>query len=170
MIQFSGKIEVVGNNPCVKVPGRITKHFGKRGYIPVIVHLERGSVRSTLVPIGGGVHRLYINGVMFKYTDAAPGGRVTLSVELDLADRKIEAPDYLRAALASTALAQTRWDAFPPSKQQELIRYFSFGKSNETRNRNLKKLLSILNSKTGEGALSGIKITDRTNPVKRASR
>ncbi|HEY9154908.1 MAG TPA: YdeI/OmpD-associated family protein [Opitutaceae bacterium] len=166
MIQFSGKLEVVGINPCVKVPARVTKHFGKRGYVPVIVHLERGRVPSTLVPIGDGAHRLYINGVMLKYTDATPGERVTVSVELDSSDRKLKVPDYLRVALATSSIAQSRWKAFPPSKQQELIRYLSFAKSDETRDRNLKKLIEILNSKSGEGALSGIKITDRTKTTK----
>jgi hypothetical protein len=162
MIQFSGKIEVVGINPCIKVPLRVSRYFGKRGYVPVLVHLERGAVPSTLVPIGGGMHRLYINGAMLKYTDSVPGERISVGVEMDTTDRSLAMPNDIAEALASNALAQTRWHALTRSKQKEIIRYLSFAKHAETRARNLKKLLEFLGSKRGEGVLCGIQIINRT--------
>ena len=161
LLRFAAKIEVVGVNPCVRVPARITRVFGKRGYVPVVVHLQRGTVPSTLVPLGGGVHRLYINGVMLRQTDARPGDRLAIGLELDTGDRRLKTPDQLSSALVARPLAQARWKALTPSKRKEIIRYLESGKSSETRSRNATKLLRILESETGEGVLCGIRIADR---------
>ena len=75
MVKFLAVLDQVGINPCVTVPDRVSRHFGKRGYVPVVAHFETGSVRSTLVPIGGGVHRLYVNEAVAKSdTLKAEGG------------------------------------------------------------------------------------------------
>src|SRR5579883_953185 len=161
MVRFTAKIEVIGVNPYVRVPLRITKHFGNRGYVPVTVHLGEGRVPSTLVPIGQGSHRLYINGVMLRHTDSRPGDRVTIGLELDVRNRQLEIPDFLLSELNSRLLARTRWEALAPSKRKEIIRYLTSGKRSETRSRNLTKLLKILESKSGVGTLCGIRITDR---------
>lgn len=162
MNRFKATIKLVGINPCVRVPARITKSFAQRGYVPVIVHIERGRVSSTLVPIGAGGHRLYINAAMLRLTDARVGKSVVLGLELDKQTRMPAMPDDLSSALAASGLAQQRWDALVPSKRKEIIRYLSFAKTAATRARNLTKLLTIVNSPSGEGLLCGIRINKAT--------
>jgi len=161
MIQFTEKIEMVEINPCVTVPSRVSRHFGLNGYVPVVVYIEKGRVPSTLVPIGGGVHRLYINGKMLQYTDSGPGDRVTVRLELDTSDRSFTTPDYLSRALASDHKSKARWNSLAPSKRKEVIRYLSSAKTTDTRDRNLAKLLTILRSESGNGVLCGIQIAPR---------
>lgn len=163
MLRFTARIEIVGVNPYVQVPARVTRHFGQRGYVPVNVHLESGHVPSTLVPIGGGVHRLYINGKMLKCTKARVGDRVSLGLELDPSDRRLETPDYLVAALSPRPRAKARWEALTPSRRKEVLRYLSVIKTDATRTRNVARLLKILESESGDGSLSGIRIEDRRN-------
>lgn len=161
MFRFKDTIKLVGINPCVRVPARITKALGNRGYIPVIVHLERGAVPSTLVPIGDGGHRLYINKAMLRCTDARVGNRIELGLELDSQSRVLAMPDDLLIALSKSSIAQRRWDALVPSKRKEIIRYLSFAKTPTTRQRNLATLTTILTSASGRGVLCGIRINSQ---------
>jgi len=161
MIRFTATIETLGINPCIQIPARVTRYFGKRGYVPVTVYLQSGEVPSSLVPIGGGVQRLYINAAMLRCTDSRIGDRVSIGLELDASDRSLKAPDHLLGTLSARPLAESRWKSLAPSKRKEIIRYISTGKSNATRNRNVARLLRILESKSGAGVLCGIRITDR---------
>ena len=158
MIRFRATIKIVGVNPYVDLPARVTRHFGKRGYVPVTVHLESGQVASTLVPVGGGAHRLYINGQMLRCTTTRVGHRLSVGLELDTRDRSWKTPDQLAAALAARPIAEARWRALRPSKRKEAIRYLLSGKTETTRSRNTARLLRILGSKSGKGSLCGIQI------------
>ncbi|MGH9839592.1 MAG: DUF1905 domain-containing protein [Blastocatellia bacterium] len=62
--RFSAKIYKLGINPCVDVPKRVSEVFGKRGYVPVAGTLNGQAIHATLVPKGGGEHRLFLNGEM----------------------------------------------------------------------------------------------------------
>jgi hypothetical protein len=64
--RFSAKISKVVINPCVDVPESVSVFFGKRGNVPVVGTLNGYPIRTTLVPVGRGRHRLYINGEMRK--------------------------------------------------------------------------------------------------------
>ncbi|NIS81617.1 MAG: DUF1905 domain-containing protein, partial [Anaerolineales bacterium] len=64
--EFFAQIYKLGINPCVDVPTRVSEAFGVRGNVPVVGTLNDVEIRSTLVPIGGGRHRLYINTDMRK--------------------------------------------------------------------------------------------------------
>jgi hypothetical protein len=66
--EFSTQVQKVGINPCVAIPESVSACLGKRGIVPVWGSLNGVEIRATLVPIGGGRHRLYINGEMRKKT------------------------------------------------------------------------------------------------------
>lgn len=165
MPAFIATLRQVGINPCVQVPARISQAFGRRGYVPVHVHLDRGVVPSTLVPLGHGTHRLYINAAMLRLTDARVGQRISLRLELDTSDRTLATPAPIAALLDEAPLARRHWDALSPSRRKEIIRYFSFAKTDATRQRTLAKLRAILTSPAGHGALSGIQIGPRKRPA-----
>src|SRR5436190_15034507 len=82
MIRFTATIETLGINPCIQIPARVTRYFGKRGYVPVTVYLQSGEVPSNLVPIGGGVQRLYINAAMLRCRDSRVEAVVSIGLEL----------------------------------------------------------------------------------------
>ena len=158
MVKFCAVLEQVGINPCVTVPDRVSRHFGKRGYVPVVAHFETGSVRSTLVPVGGGVHRLYVNGQMLKCTSSRVGQSVSIGLEADTKDRMPKMPESVAKALKGSAVAMERWQDLTPSKQKEVLRYISGIVAEAIRDRNIGRLLEILESKSGTGVLCGIQI------------
>jgi|GEM_PF-3473650 hypothetical protein len=53
MHRFTQIISIVGVNPCVTVPLKIAKTFGKKGFIPVRIKVNGHPFLANLVPVGG---------------------------------------------------------------------------------------------------------------------
>lgn len=147
-----------GVNAYVEIPAKASDAFGERGNIPVNVFIGSGRLRSTLVPVGGGRHRLYINEAMLRFTAATVGRPISVGLTRDRASRMPAMPAQLRAGLRSQALAGRTWQTLVPSKQKEILRYLGFAKRSETLRRNTAKVLAILASRAGRGVLGGIVI------------
>ena len=65
--QFKAKIHKQGPNPYVGAPARVSNAFSDYahgGRISVEGELNGVQVRATLIPVGNGGHRLYVNGGM----------------------------------------------------------------------------------------------------------
>lgn len=169
MQQFRSILLKSGVNAFVKVPARISKSFGRLGSVPVNVFIGSGRIKSTLVPIGGGRHRLYINEIMLRFTTAQVGNRISIGLKLDATSRMPKMPAQLRAGLHLRPLALRTWRTLVPSKQKEVLRYLGFAKKKETLRRNIEKLLAILDSKEGRGILSGIEIRRKLTTRARAN-
>jgi len=67
-LSFTARIYKSGINPCVDAPPEAGQIFQKRGFIPIAGLINGESYRATLVPRGGGRHRLYLNGEIRKAT------------------------------------------------------------------------------------------------------
>jgi hypothetical protein len=61
-LSFTARVYKVGINPCVDAPPEAGRIFERRGFIPIAGLVNGESYRATLVPRGGGRHRLYLNG------------------------------------------------------------------------------------------------------------
>ena len=136
---FKAKIYKIGINPYVRVPKRVSKAFNIRGNIPVMGKLNNLPIRATLVPIGGGRHRLYINGAMRKRATVDVGDTVHLQLEIDKLPRHVKAPDYFIKALKMRKSAIDAFKSMPPSHQKELLVWILDAKKPETRERRIKK-------------------------------
>jgi hypothetical protein len=84
---FSARIRQAGIHPFVPVPAAVSRSLGGRGMIPVRGRLNGVAIRGTLVPVGGGRHRFYVNGFMRKAAGVDVGDAVRLEVGLDRAPR-----------------------------------------------------------------------------------
>lgn len=157
---FTATIAIVGVNAYVSVPASITQFFGRRGYVPVMVGIRDRSFPSTLVPVGGGAHRLYINVPMLRCASAKVGDRITIGLRFDPRSRMPRCPRALKVAIDADAARSARWKALTPSRRKEILRYLGFAKTEETRSRTIARVLAILDSPSG-GVLSGIKIQPR---------
>jgi hypothetical protein len=143
-MQFTARIDKVGINPCVDVPESVSQAFGLRGSIPVQGTVDGHEFRSTLVPLGGGRHRLYINTAMRKGAGVDVGDTVTIEVELDTKPRMLPEPAQLSRALRDNPAAQTAWDALTPSRRKEILSYLNWLKRPESLQRNVEKTLAQL--------------------------
>lgn len=144
--RFSAVIYKLGINPCVEVPLRVSKAFNKRGYIYIAGTVNQTPIRATLVPIGGGRHRLFINGDMIKRSKVAVGDRITLTLHT-ASPRSVPMPKGLAVALRTNPDAKAAWDQLTPSRQKEIKRYLNFTKNPETLRRNITKTIAALTKK-----------------------
>jgi len=54
MRRFTQNISIVGVNSYVTVPLKITKTFGKKGFVAVKIKVNGHPFLANLVPVGGG--------------------------------------------------------------------------------------------------------------------
>ena len=104
---FDGELyELASNYPHVinvamDVPASVSGAFGRRSHVPVVGTADGVPLTATLVPVGEGRHRLFLNGQVRRAIGKGPGDRVEIRVRLDTSDRMPEMPtdlDIFRSA------------------------------------------------------------------------
>jgi hypothetical protein len=148
MSKFIAKIEIIGINPFVFVPEKILqdifKQAGKdKGYIPIDGTINGVYYRQTLVKYSGD-WRLYINTSMLKNSPKRIGETVEITVQFDPVSREIESPVNFALALTQNIEAKTIFDGLPASRKSEIIRYLVNIKSEEIREKNIKRAINFL--------------------------
>jgi hypothetical protein len=151
MLRFKAKIEIIGINPYVLLPEKVLlalfKQAGKdKGAIPVKGKIEGHNFIQNLVKYSGK-WRLYLNTPMRKASNKDVGDRVTIEIEFDPVKRITPIHAKLQRALQENKNANKVFDSLPPSRQKEITRYINFLKTEESINRNIKKVLLFLNGK-----------------------
>ena len=141
---FKATIYKVGINPCVEVPKRVSTALAKKGNIPVVGRLNGFPIRATLVSLGNGRHRLYINGEMRKGANVDTGDRIHVAVQLDTQPRTVPVPGELARALEKNRRAKAAYERLPPSKRKEFLLYLNWLKRPETRKRIVEKIIAKL--------------------------
>lgn len=160
--QFSATIDKLGINPCVEVPLRVSRAFGKRGYIPVAGKLNGKPYLAILVPTGGGRHRLFINGEMRERAKVDVGDRITVTLKFDTRPREVPVPKDLARVLRSHRTARAAWGLLTPSRRKEILRYLNSAKRQETLERNIRKVIAFLEKKLPpRERLGGIRVRKR---------
>jgi hypothetical protein len=155
-LNFSAVIEIRGINPYVFVSaGRAAKiKSGWRRPLPVLVRvngLPKDPWRINMMPVGDGSFYLYLHGEVREASRTKVGDRVKIELQFDPAYQNgpmHTMPSWFRAPLKQNPEASAAWDALPPSRQKEVLRYFAQLKSPEARQRNLDRALRVLCSKT----------------------
>ena len=141
---FSAVIGKVGVNPCVDVPESVSSCLKESGYIPVAGALNGFPIRATLVPIGNGRHRLYVNAEMRKRAGVAVGDLIHVALALDTKSRDAPMPKAFAAALESNEKAKAAFEKLSSSRKKEILVYLNFLKKPETLKRNIAQVISIL--------------------------
>jgi Domain of unknown function (DUF1905)/Bacteriocin-protection, YdeI or OmpD-Associated len=155
---FYAVIRILNGNPFVYVgPARATDiKPGWRKPLPVLVRINGRPVekpwRINMMPIGGGDFYLYLHGDVRRASNTKVGDKVRVDVQFDSAYRNgpmHPMPSWFRIPLARNAQAKKGWDNLIPSRQKELLRYFSWLKSPQARERNVDRALHVLSGKGG---------------------
>jgi hypothetical protein len=144
--RFTATIFKHGINPCVDVPLEVSQAFGIRGNIPVLGTLNGQPFRATLVPLGGGRHRLYINGEMRKAARVDTGDEVVIAIERDLQpqERVLAMPPALTHALEANPEANAAFEQLTPSRRKEILAYLNYLKRPDSVQRNVDKVIAML--------------------------
>jgi hypothetical protein len=153
---FRAVIGLIGINPFVRVPPLILeavfRQAGKdKGPLPVKGYLNGKAYKQTLVRFRGD-WRLYINTEMLPQSPKRVGERVEISLVYDPEDRKLAADPALKKALSDHPQAEQVFRQLTVSRQQEIIRYISYLKTEESRKKNIQKAIDFL---CGRGRFAG---------------
>jgi hypothetical protein len=148
MKSFKAEIYIIGINPYVLLPenslNSIFKEAGRdKGPIPVRGTIDGFDFIQTLVKYSGK-WRLYLNTPMRNACGKDVGDKVTIKLSFDPADRTVHPHPDLEAALKKNKKAKAVFDELPPSRQKEIYRYINSLKSDDARERNIKKSVQFL--------------------------
>ena len=119
-------------NVALDVPVVVSEAFGVRGDVPVVGTVDGAELTATLVPVGGGRHRLFLNGAMRDAIGKGAGDSVEMRLRLDRRDRTPETPPDLQEALAEDG-ASAAWEALAPSRRKECLVWLADAKRGQTR-------------------------------------
>lgn len=129
-------------NVALDVPASVSEAFGVRGYVPVIGTADGVELTATLVPIGGGRHRLFLNSAVRTAIGKGAGDSVEIRVRLDRSDRMPETPVDLQEALAKDGASEA-WEALAPSRRRELLVWLADAKRDQTRAARIGRIARI---------------------------
>lgn len=113
---------------------------GKRA--AVLVAIGDRSARLRLAVMGGR-NLIGLSKAARDQLGVAIGDEVEATIELDAAERAVELPDDLAAALAAAGV-RAAFDALPPSRRKELARAVTEAKRPETRERRIATTVADL--------------------------
>ena len=143
---FEGELyELASNYPhimnvAMDVPASVSRAFGRRSHVPVVGTADGVTLTATLVPVGEGRHRLFLDGQVRSAIGKGPGDRVEIHVRLDTSDRMPELPADLEEALqAHDALAA--WEALRPSRRKESLVVLADAKRAATRQKRITRIV-----------------------------
>lgn len=156
-MRFRAIIEIFNGNPFVSVGAARARRLRPawKKPMPVLVRINgrpNPPWKINLMPVGDGRFYLYLHGIVRKASATKVGDRVDVDVRFDAAYRngpQHPMPAWFRGPLERNRRAKASWDALIPSRKKEVLRYFSWLKSAEARERNLAKVLHVLSGKPG---------------------
>jgi len=119
-------------NVALDVPAVVSDALGPRGHVPVVGTADGVELTATLVPVGGGRHRLFLNAAIRDAIGKGAGDPVEIRVRLDRSDRTPETPPDLEEALAEDG-ASAAWEALAPSRRKECLVWLADAKRDQTR-------------------------------------
>lgn len=144
METFEGTIVVNdGGGAWVEVPGEVIAGLGGGGRIPVHATFDGIAYRGSIASMGGCMALGILKSIRTELGKGA-GDLVTVTLKRDTAERTVEVPEDLAAALEEAGL-RTAFDALSYSHRREHVNAITDAKKPETRARRITKALEMLN-------------------------
>jgi hypothetical protein len=108
--------------------------------------------RINMMPVGDGNYYLYLHGHIRKASNTKVGDSVNVNITFDSNYKSgpmHPMQDWFRKPLEKNLKAKENWKNLTPSRKKEILRYFSWIKSEEAKNRNVERVLNVLSGKSG---------------------
>lgn len=156
--RFTAILEIIGINPFVFIPENILESLFQessktKGPIPVCGQVNQKDFTQTLVKYAGH-YRLYINLNMLPNSLKRIGEKLEIEIFFDSGDRSIPMSAKLQTALEENPEAKEVFITLSNSLQNEIIRYISRLKTEESIDTNIKRAIAFL---LGNGSFVGRK-------------
>jgi hypothetical protein len=145
METFDGTIVVNdGGGAWVEVPGEVVAALGGGGRIPVQATFDGIAYRGSIASMSGCMALGILKSIRGELGKGA-GDPVTVTLVRDAAERTVEVPADLAAALQEAGLRKA-FDALSYSHRREQVNAINDAKKPETRVRRISKALEMLKS------------------------
>ncbi|MBF6424298.1 DUF1905 domain-containing protein [Nocardia cyriacigeorgica] len=132
MAEFEARIEsAVGGGAYVAVPAEVVAALGGGGRIPVRARFDHIDYTGSIVSMGAGPCLGMLKAIRSEL-GKEPGDLVRVTVERDTAERTVDVPEDLAAALDAAGL-RSRFDELSYSKRRDAVRRVTEAKREQTR-------------------------------------
>lgn len=147
-MRFETTIELGGKTATgFAVPDEIVEALGS-GKRPAVTVTVRGHTYRSTVAVMGGRYLVPLNAEHRASAGVAAGDNVVVEIELDTAERVLDVPDDLAAAIAADPEAQSFWDSLSYSRRQRIVLAVEGAKTTETHDRRIaKSVIDLRNHK-----------------------
>jgi len=153
---FRAEIAIIGINPFVSVPEDILdavfEQAGRsKSPIPITGSINGRPYQQTLVRYQGA-WRLYINMIMLDNSPKRIGEMIDVTITYDPIARTITPHPALLKALSENEQAKAVFDTLSPSLRNEIIKYISNLKTEQSIRKNVQNAIDFL---IGKGRFIG---------------
>ena len=127
----------------IRIPAAVSRAAGKRGPVPVVVVLNGvAEVRASIVPCGGGRHRLLINARARAEAKARAGDRVAVELRVDEHPVGDPMPHDLAHDLRRLDVLAA-FERLPVGKRNHIIRYIEEAVAETTREKRIAMAVEV---------------------------
>ncbi len=148
--QHKFKVQLFGQEgssvAALKPPFDVVEVFQRKGRVPVKGTINGFPFRSSLMNMGDG-HMMVVNAELRAGANCKAGDTVSVVMELDTEQRKIELPAYLNKIIAADPTTKAAWDKLSFTHQKEHVRAIEDAKREETRDKRIAAMLEMLRTK-----------------------
>jgi hypothetical protein len=132
------------------VPDDAVRALGASRKPAVTVTIGDYSYRSTVAVRDGGFI-LPLSAAHREALGLASGDPVTVTIEMDTAERTVDLPADLGAALDASSVPRSAFDSLPPSRRAALVAHVNTAKATPTRERRVASIVSQLSTDGAAG-------------------
>ena len=142
-MEFNTKIIQTGNNTGIEVSDKTLIELGGGKKPLVVVTINNYSYRSAVGKMGDK-YMISLSAETRKNANVKGGETVEVNLELDATPRTVEVPDDLQKEFDKNKLAEVNFHKLAPSKKKALVLSITDAKTEDTRNRRIKKAIESL--------------------------
>jgi hypothetical protein len=140
---FEAKLTRFGSLYGVEVPAAVSRAVGARGYVPVAGTANGATpFRATLIPRGGGRHRIWLNGEVRSAARIVRGDRVSIELCVDKEPRGGPTPEDLAEALREEGVFDM-FESFAPGKRMHIVRWLDDAVHETTRAKRIARVVEV---------------------------
>jgi hypothetical protein len=146
MQKFKAKLDARGPGGSwifITVPFSVEKVFGTKARVPVSGTINGFPYRTSILP-QEGVHYLPVNKQMQAGAQAKAGDMVSVTMDVDKAERVVELPPELKEILRKDAKSAAFFDGLSYTHRKEYADWIAGAKRPETKEARLKKAVEML--------------------------
>jgi hypothetical protein len=134
---FAARIVRAGTLYAVEVPAAVSRAIGVRGNVSVLVRANGGApFHGTLLPRGGGRHRMLVNHE--ARGGAGAGSRLAIELRVEERTRDVVIPEDLEVALRDEGVLGA-WESLPPGKREHILRWIEEAVHEATREKRVAR-------------------------------